>query len=339
MSTPVLDRPAAPVAPPPPGHRGRVRRPLAAALVVVLAVVAGGAAAEAIASRRDAAAYPPPGRLVETGAGTRHLHCSGSGSPTVVLEAGIGESALTWAEVQPRLASWTRVCSYDRAGHGWSGPGPTGDAALSADDLAGLLAAAGEAGPYVLVATSVGAHVARALVERHGREVVGVVLLEPDDEHRAEGATAAATLPYRAVRVASRVGLLRVAGPSIVRAVGGVATPDAVAAAAPVVAGAAAMDAAVDDLAMAAQAPAPLTPGRWGALPLVVVSSADASPQARDGAERLAQLSTVGVHVVAEQTTGAVHHQRPELVVGTVLSAVARARSGAATAAALSPAP
>src|SRR5688572_13919758 len=70
---------------------------------------------------------PPLGTLVDVGQRTMHLHCTGSGSPVVVLEAGASSFALDWALVQPALARTTRVCSYDRAGLGWSGPTTRGD--------------------------------------------------------------------------------------------------------------------------------------------------------------------------------------------------------------------
>ena len=66
---------------------------------------------------------PPPGQLVDIGGSKLHIHCSGSGSPVVILEAGFPGSSLDWALVQPSAAQFTRVCSYDRAGFGWSGAG------------------------------------------------------------------------------------------------------------------------------------------------------------------------------------------------------------------------
>src|SRR5438067_7809623 len=85
---------------------------------------------------------PPPGRLVDVGGRKLHLLCSGAGSPTVILEAGASAFAIDWALVQPEIARTNRVCSYDRAGHGWSDPDPGALAALNgsrdsliADDL------------------------------------------------------------------------------------------------------------------------------------------------------------------------------------------------------------
>ena len=145
-----------------PGLR-RVGRGLL--LVLALLSVAGlaGAGAEAVIARSDDERYPPVGRLVTVGENDLHLNCTGSGAPTVVLEAGLGEPSLTWADVQTSLDDRLRVCSYDRAGLGWSSTADDSpwSAERAAANLSGLLGAAGERGPYVLVAHPAGARVAR----------------------------------------------------------------------------------------------------------------------------------------------------------------------------------
>jgi len=88
------------------------------ALLVILIAVA--ALAESARLRHDSERVPPPGRLVDLGGYRLHLICSGDGSPAVVLDAGLGDSSLVWAEVQRKMAETTRLCSYDRAGIGWS---------------------------------------------------------------------------------------------------------------------------------------------------------------------------------------------------------------------------
>ena len=72
-------------------------------------------------------AYPPSGRMVDIGGRKLYLNCEGKGSPTVILMAGGGAFSIDWALVQPKIADSTRVCSYDRAGLGWSDPGPAED--------------------------------------------------------------------------------------------------------------------------------------------------------------------------------------------------------------------
>ena len=102
-------------------------------------------------------AYPPPGRMVDIGGRRLHLNCEGKGSPTVILMAGGGGFSIDWALVQPKVAESTRVCSYDRAGLGWSDPGPAEDTVEeTVSDLHALLRASDERGPYVLVGASIG---------------------------------------------------------------------------------------------------------------------------------------------------------------------------------------
>jgi len=100
--------------------------------------------------------YLPPGRLIDIGHRKLHLYCTGKGTPTVVLMAGGGAFSIDWALVQPKLAESTRVCSYDRAGLGWSGPGPEDNIVEeNVSDLHALLQASSEHGPYVLVGASI----------------------------------------------------------------------------------------------------------------------------------------------------------------------------------------
>src|SRR6266516_4666075 len=101
-----------------------VRRILRGLLALLIGLVAVGASYQAIATARDRRAYPAPGQLVDVGGYRLHINCVGQGSPTVVLDAGLGGSSLDWSLVQPELGRTTRVCAYDRAGMGWSDPSP-----------------------------------------------------------------------------------------------------------------------------------------------------------------------------------------------------------------------
>lgn len=128
----------------------------------------------------------PPGQLIEIGEQRLHLVCQGPlrlGAPTVVLEAGLGESSLTWAGIQPALAGRLRVCAYDRPGYGWSDPSSeTPTAAGTVAALHELLQAAGEPGPYLLVGHSLGGLYARLFAHRYPDETAGLVLLDPAHE-------------------------------------------------------------------------------------------------------------------------------------------------------------
>ena len=127
----------------------------------------------------------PPGRLVAVDGRQIHLHCMGSGSPTVILEAGASAFALDFALVQPEIAKTTRVCSYDRAGHGWSSERKAIDTPPRIlADLHSVLGAAQEKPPYVFVGASFGAIYARLYQLEHPTDVVGLVLVDPATEDR-----------------------------------------------------------------------------------------------------------------------------------------------------------
>ncbi|OGG52264.1 MAG: hypothetical protein A3F84_09110 [Candidatus Handelsmanbacteria bacterium RIFCSPLOWO2_12_FULL_64_10] len=124
----------------------------------------------------DVRTYLPPGRIVDIGGRKLHLHCSGEGSPTVVLVAGGGAFSIDWALVQPKVAGTTRVCAYDRAGLGWSDPGPAKETVeQTVGDLHALLRAAGEKGPYLLVGASIGGIFIRAYQHAFPDEVAGLI--------------------------------------------------------------------------------------------------------------------------------------------------------------------
>ena len=94
-------------------------------VILIIVLMLAGAIYESLAEAADAKAYPPPGQLVDVGGHRLHINCTGTGSPTVVIEAGLGDWSTTWAAyVQPEVAKTTRVCTYDRAGMGWSEAGP-----------------------------------------------------------------------------------------------------------------------------------------------------------------------------------------------------------------------
>jgi len=122
---------------------------------LLLAAVGGGY--EAYGERADAGNYAMPGRLIDVGGHKLHIDCTGTGSPTVVLEPGLGEPSTAMAWIAPEVAATTRVCVYDRAGRGWSeSAGSPQDGVQVADDLHTLLERAGEHGPYVLAGHSAG---------------------------------------------------------------------------------------------------------------------------------------------------------------------------------------
>ena len=133
------------------------------------------------------AGYFRDSRLVEITPERRlNLYCEGAGSPTVVLESGLGDGASSWAPLQHEIAKATRVCSYDRAGHGRSPPGPRPrDTRAEVEDLERLLEKGGVPGPYVLVGHSMGAYNVRLFASRHSGQVAGVVLVDGSVENQS----------------------------------------------------------------------------------------------------------------------------------------------------------
>src|SRR5215203_5896064 len=102
-----------------------IRRGLVWLVAGLLALAVIGAIYQVVATQIDQRAYPPPGEMVNVNGHLMHINCVGRGSPTVILESGLGNMSADWANIQPEVAKTTRVCSYDRAGTGWSEPGPT----------------------------------------------------------------------------------------------------------------------------------------------------------------------------------------------------------------------
>lgn len=127
-------------------------------------------------SQQSRLKYPPPGRIIDVGGRKLHLNCSGKGSPTVILVAGGGAFSIDWALVQPKVATITRVCSYDRAGLAWSDSGLADETVeQTIIDLYILLRRAKEKGPYVLVGASIGGIFIRAYQHAFPKDVAGLV--------------------------------------------------------------------------------------------------------------------------------------------------------------------
>ena len=157
-----------------------IRRGLVWLVAGLLALAVIGAIYQAIATQIDQSTYSPPGEMVNVNGRLMHINCMGEGGPTVILEAAnLGMSA-HWVRVQQQLAKTTRVCSYDRAGMGWSEAGPEPrDARQISSELHTLLNGdADTEGPYVLVGHSYGGLYARMYAARYSDETAGVVLVD-----------------------------------------------------------------------------------------------------------------------------------------------------------------
>jgi pimeloyl-ACP methyl ester carboxylesterase len=155
-------------------------RVMAGALTVAGAI---SAVYQAYGSWRDRRRFRPPGRLVEVAGRRVHVWLAGNGVPTVVVVPALGSLGLEWARVQRSLVPEIAVVLYDRAGLGWSDPGPwPRSAGRIADELHQLLQAAGILAPYLLVGHSLGGLVVRLYAARHPDGVAGMVVVDPTPE-------------------------------------------------------------------------------------------------------------------------------------------------------------
>jgi pimeloyl-ACP methyl ester carboxylesterase len=192
-------------------------------VIAILALASIGGGYETVREAADAKAYPMPGQLIDVGGHSLHLHCTGSGTPTVVLEPGAGEMSSNLGWIAPAVARDTRVCVYDRAGHGWSQPADTvQDGAQIATDLHTLLRRANVPGPYVLAGHSFGGLYVLAFAARYPDEVAGMVLVDstaPASAAKPGGASPGNAGSYDAVgrvaalvSISARLGLVRLYG-------------------------------------------------------------------------------------------------------------------------------
>ena len=197
-----------------------VQRIFLTLLVIVIALVLLGITYQTVSTQADKNKYPAPGQLIDVGSYRLHLYCMGDstkGSPTVILEQGLGGTSPAWALVQPEVAKVTRVCAYDRAGLGWSDSAPKGtprDGKEVASELHTLLQKANIAGPYVMVGHSSGGLYTLFFAHRYATEVAGVVLL--DSSHPDQWNTPVAQDLYKSnahiysvTSLLARLGLLR----------------------------------------------------------------------------------------------------------------------------------
>lgn len=188
--------------------------------VCALAAAVLGAHYQTMGARRDGKRFPPPGRLVDIGGHRLHLlesGSSGSSDPTIVLEAGLMSTVLSWNNLQRRLAKSYRVVSYDRAGLGWSDLGPMPRAAdRIVDELRTLLQRAAVPPPYILVGHSFGGLTMPLFASTFPEETAGMVLVDPvvpaewnpPSEHARKLSRIGAQVCRRAALL-SRIGIIR----------------------------------------------------------------------------------------------------------------------------------
>lgn len=323
----------------PSGRRGRrfllwLGRIAAGVVVLLLA----GALFESVAEASDAKAYPPPGRLVDVGGYRLHIYCTGEGSPAVVIDAGLGDWSTAWGFVQPEVAQTTRICTYDRAGSGWSDAGPLPrDAAHFAKELHTLLHNADVPGPYVIVGHSMGGLTARVFAHEYASEVAGVVLIESMSPGQFAPVPAGAPPAFAHLSFASsltpilaRFGVVRL----LVRPLGLI----------PQLPGGL-QDAYVSRLVLPStlQATADETQGlpaagaqasavkSFGGLPLIVLTGRlhTAPPVWQVWQTELLQLSTDSQQLFAENSTHSIETEEPQAAVSAIVQMVRQVRAAA----------
>ncbi|HTS06035.1 MAG TPA: alpha/beta hydrolase [Candidatus Eisenbacteria bacterium] len=315
------------------------RRILAGVVLVILVTAISGYIYENVSEARDRRFNPMSGHLVEVNGHKMHILCAGKGSPTVVLDSGMGDSYLSWRKVQPQIAGFTRVCSYDRAGLGYSEPsGEPRTSKVIAAELHGLLHADGIAPPYVLVGHSMAGFDVRLYASAYPGEVAGMVLVDashPDQENRfSEDLKAmegnwlrdqefiAYTMPFGVPRL---LGLCE--DDPVERAAGCNSNS--------------AREQVAEMKAFNESAAQTATTGSLGDMPLAVISHdpeklhselppdiARSTNQAwATMQEELAHLSTRGTQTVSKSSSHYIQFDNPELVISTVRNIVEQVRN------------
>ncbi|MBN2387904.1 MAG: alpha/beta hydrolase [Anaerolineales bacterium] len=195
---------------------------LAGLVILTLVLLGAGFGAQLKTTADDFRQYPAPGQLVDIGGTRLHIHCTGEGSPTVVIDAGNGDFSLSWTVIQAELSATTRICTYDRAGYGWSDPSRLPRTAGNiAQELHALLVNANIPGPYVLVGHSLGGYGVRLFASLYPDEMAGMVLADAGHEEQFERLPAAYQQVNRqqvgvlsTMSFLARFGLLRLMGNS-----------------------------------------------------------------------------------------------------------------------------
>ena len=157
-----------------------MRATLLFVMILVVATWSAGAVVKSNLRKQN----PAPGQMVNVDGRGMHIYCTGEGSPTVILAAGLDDFSIFWSQVQPEIAKVTRICSYDRAGLGWSEPGSSPrTSGTMMDELHTLLINAKVDPPHVLVGHSFGGALMRLYAHNYPDEVAGMVLVDaaPDE--------------------------------------------------------------------------------------------------------------------------------------------------------------
>jgi pimeloyl-ACP methyl ester carboxylesterase len=326
----------------PPAPARWLRILLRSFLILVVSLAIAGFLYQNISETRDRRFNRMPGQLVDVGGYKMHIDCMGQGSPVVVLDAGLGDSYVSWRKVQPQIAKFIRVCSYDRAGVGYSDASPRERTSkVLAEELHTLLRNAAIPGPVILVGHSMGGYDVRLFASLYRKEVAAMVLVDashPDQRRRFPPALndldAGWIRDEEFLEFTMPVGIPRLLG---------FCDHDVVPRAADcnfhsVREGVAELKAFPESAAQTAAT------GSLGDMPLMVLSHDPNTPQPdlpedlvkptndiwQQMQTELAQLSTRGSQVIAKNSGHYIQLDRPDLVISTVRDMVEQVREGSA---------
>ncbi len=306
------------------------------AVALIAAAAALGATYENVAGSNDLSTYPPAGRLIDVGGYRMHLDCRGKGSPTVVMDAGLGGSSLDWSLVQADVARTTRVCTYDSAGMGWSDVSPLPRTpSRIAEELNLLLTNAGVGGPYVLVGHSLAGKNVRMFAFAHPDKVVGMVMVDARSElvdtltpkAEADAFYVALEMQGTLYALARRFGVARAFGARLIDQP--LVSLDIAAEMVLLETKTAAIEETTKEGLSRSADDALLADSTLGSMPLVVIAAASSMadiPNWPTAQRELAVLSTQGRLVIAEQSGHAVHLEQPGIVTDGIGEVLAKAR-------------
>jgi pimeloyl-ACP methyl ester carboxylesterase len=315
-----------------------LRSAVRALIALITIVLVAGFLYENISEARERRFHPMPGQLVDIGSYKMHIYCTGQGSPTVILDAGLGDSFVSWQKVQPQIAKFTRVCSYDRAGLGYSDSSPRPRTTrVFVDELHQLLQRAAIASPLILVGHSMGGFDVRLYASLYRNNVAGMVLVDsshPEQQKRLPPAIN--DLDATWLREQESFEFTMPFG--VPRLLGFCASDDAVRAAD---CNFHSLRESVAELKAISESAADTAgSGTLSDMPLVVLSHDPNTPQPdlpedlvkptndawQQMQEELAHLSTRGSQVVAKNSGHYIQIDRPDLVMDAVHSVVDQAR-------------
>jgi pimeloyl-ACP methyl ester carboxylesterase len=298
---------------------------LGSTLLLLLLLLTIGYVYEWMGERRDARLNPAPGRLISVGEHRLHLLCKGNAAPAVVIEQGAGELSKFWWSVQDEIAKFAQVCTYDRAGYGWSEQGSLGKSIEDRTrELQTLLSEAGVQGPFILVAHSFGGFIVRAYAQEYPGQVAGLVLVDTAEESsifqpEVLSFYSKVKTMQRVVGLVAQFGVLRLLRHWIPLDRFGLwlTRPSEYAA-------------LCDDLLSLERVPAPMRASKGarslGSLPVTVITHGQPFPGPfavleknwHQGQERLAALSTDSVLIVAKDSNHMIQQDEPALVVDAI---------------------